>query len=79
MAWYGMAMHGIWPLFGAEGFQSHPFFSFLHHVGPTSEDAIITQDAMNGAACHLESIMGTAHAVPCALFQQRGLAELPGW
>lgn len=34
---------------------------------------------MNGAACHLESIMETAHAVPCALFQQRGLAELPGW
>ena len=32
----GWHMDCIWPLFGAEGFRSAPFFSFLHHVGPTS-------------------------------------------
>ena len=75
--WHGMAWHmaSIW----CWRLSISSFLLFSSSCWAYQCSAIITQDAVNGAACHLESIMGTAHAVPCALFQQRGLAELPGW
>lgn len=75
--WHGMAWHmaSIW----CWRLSISSFLLFSSSCWAYHCSAIITQDAVNGAACHLESIMETAHAVPCALFQQRGLAELPGW